>query len=78
MKDYRNLIVICNQCGEPMRDLGEWPVQWPRADKLKNMQQSFRYTCATCKYTVPNSEFKGCVGISILIEGDVSGDIYRK
>ena len=77
MKDFRGLTIICNGCGDPMREMGEWPVQWPKADKPKNMQQSFRYYCSTCR--LPNPQYKPGIpfGINILVDDDISGDIYK-
>ena len=66
---YTGLNVFCNGCGEPMRDLGEWPFVWPKSNKPgHNMQQSSRYVCRTCKY--PNSP-NVPVGI-VILETDLS------
>ena len=78
MLDYRGLIIICNGCGESMREMGEWPVQYPKVDKPKNIQQSFKYVCKTCR-TLHLEHKPGIpVMISIVVDGDLSGDIYKK
>lgn len=64
----RSLVIICCGCGEPMRNLGEWPIQYPREDKHKNIVQGFRYHCKTCK--IPSPNFKPGYECSIAIVGE--------
>lgn len=68
--DMNTLKIICNGCGEVMRELGEWPVSFPRhsTEKTYNMQQAFRYLCRTCKTPVESYDKGVPVGISILKE----------
>lgn len=54
MTDMSRLIIICNGCGEPMRELGEWPVVFPKPEEdttkgSRNVQQAYCYSCKTCK-----------------------------
>lgn len=61
------LHVVCNGCGELMRQMGEWPTQFP--NKLETgkytygTQQSFRYSCKTCR--LPNEHYKN--GVSMMV-----------
>ena len=49
------LILTCNGCGEPMRFMGEWPVQWPKADHTMNIHQAYRWACPTCRTPHPRT-----------------------
>lgn len=66
-KLYADLVILCNGCGEPMRCMGEWPVQWPKAEKPKNIQQAFRYTCRTCR--IPREGIKTGIPVMMTIVG---------
>ena len=52
----QNLAIICNGCGQLMRNMGEWPVQYPREAEPKNIVQAIRYACNVCK--IPSDKFK--------------------
>lgn len=75
LKPFKDLIVLCNGCGEPMRDFGEWPVCFPKptGDKegtTMNVQQVIRYGCRTCR-TPHEGYAKGIqVMVSILGKAD--------
>ena len=65
MTKYGSLTIICNGCGEPMRDFGIWPVQHPKIDKPMNTQTASCYACETCK--TPHSSFKGGIPVRVCI-----------
>jgi hypothetical protein len=68
---YEGLTIICNRCGEPMRDMGEWPVVFPKVKDHPlggHHQQAARYTCTTCRYPAdPAGDHTAIYGIAILI-----------
>ena len=70
MSKYTHLAIVCNGCGELMRDLGEWPITYPErggsVQVSKNLQQSTRYACKTCKTPHPSFERGVPVLISII------------
>ncbi len=47
------LHAFCNGCGELMRDMGEWPVQFPRQEGVHQgacfTLQARRFVCKTCR-----------------------------
>jgi hypothetical protein len=65
----KNLTIICNGCGQRMRDWGIWPIQFPKADGLINYHHMHCYGCNTCA-TPHEQVVKGIpVQISIMLEG---------
>jgi RNase P subunit RPR2 len=65
------LVTLCNGCGEPMRFMGEWPVQFPKSNGPKNIQQVYRWICRTCR-TPSEASAKG-VPVAISIVGMCDG-----
>lgn len=52
---YSNLVILCNGCGNPMNNMGTWPVQWPKDgvdESNKHMQISSAYVCKTCRIPI--------------------------
>ena len=71
MAIFSGLIVVCNGCGEAMRDMGEWPIMFPKEEKPnKNSQQAARYACRTCRIPHPTFAPGVPVQISIVDTGD--------
>lgn len=73
---FDELIIICNGCGQPMQNMGEWPITYPRPKEtvenytqtLQNVQRASRYSCMTCR--TPHAEFsKGIPVMVAIIEG---------
>ena len=64
------LNVICNGCGMLMRDMGEWPVQFPRDNDLAgHTLQARRFACsADCR--IPNSSYEKGYPVIIAIVDD--------
>lgn len=60
-----NAAVICNGCGCKMKDMGIWPVQFPKADGIKYLHMAHRFNCTTCK--TPNSEYEKGTPIMVSI-----------
>jgi len=71
---HGGLTILCNGCGNAMRDLGEWPVIWPKTEGgigHKNVQQASRYACQTCK--IPTDDFAGGLPVmATIIETDLT------
>lgn len=68
---YGNLIVLCNGCGNPMRDMGEWPICYPAPKEVgptMNVHQANRYMCTTCKMPHPDHKLGTSVMATILAE----------
>jgi hypothetical protein len=57
------LTMICGHCGEEMRYMGEWPVQFPKTENI-NIQQALRWTCC-CRYPVPGTEHTATYSVSL-------------
>lgn len=63
--------VLCNGCGELMRDMGEWPMQYPRnKDYGGHTLQGRRFMCKTCRTPSPDYERGYPVGFSIADDGE--------
>jgi hypothetical protein len=48
----QKMSAICNGCGVPMRDMGEWPVTFPKGEGNPihyHTLQCRRFACRTCR-----------------------------
>lgn len=68
--DMNLLKIVCNGCGELMREFGEWPVVFPKVEPSEtkgayNVQQAFRYACRTCK--TPHSAYEKGIPVMVSI-----------
>ena len=52
------LNALCGICGELMRDLGEWPITYPRKENhtAAHTLQARRFSCRTCRAPPNNAE----------------------
>ena len=68
---HAKLNVICNGCGKLMRDMGEWPTQYPRGDDQPvRVLQSRRFMCQTCRVPSDAYERGYPVGFAIVDDGE--------
>lgn len=73
ISELSRLVIMCNGCGMPMREFGEWPVSFPKPEQpiSINVQQAFRYGCRTCRTPHPHYDKGIPVMCSIIIpEGE--------
>lgn len=70
LDQVRNLVCICNSCGKVMRNMGEWPVRYPKEkdNSNSNTVQCIRYSCTTCK--VPSDTFNPGYPVMFTILGE--------
>lgn len=67
-----NIVMLCASCGEPMSFMGEWPAQYHPDGKTKNLNQTLRWLCKTCRMPSPIFEKGFCIGANMIISTEFS------
>jgi hypothetical protein len=73
---FDNIVMLCITCGEPMRFIGEWPVQYPYTDKHKHWNQSVRWLCKTCHKLHERHGLRHCTGATMILSEEFTNLIH--